>query len=61
VKIYASTTSKYSGFADTGVVDLTEDSTSATVNGLTNAKYWFKLVVTGGTRAGDSNVIIVEF
>jgi len=37
---------------------LTKDSKSATVTGLTNGvEYYFKLVVTGGTRAGESNVV----
>lgn len=38
---------------------LTKDSSSATATGLTNGQqYRFKLVVTGGIRAGDSNVVI---
>jgi len=42
--------------ANTGT--LNKDSTSATATGLTNGvEYYFKLVVTGGTRAGDSNVV----
>jgi putative cell wall-binding protein len=38
---------------------LTFASTTATVTGLTNGqKYFFKLVITGGTYAGDSNIAI---
>lgn len=38
-------------------VPLTADSTSALATGLTNGQtYQFKLVVTGGPRAGDSNI-----
>lgn len=37
---------------------LNKSSTSATATGLTNGlKYYFKLVVTGGTKAGDSNKV----
>ena len=37
---------------------LTKNSTSVTVTGLNNGvQYYFKLVVTGGTRAGESNVV----
>ncbi|NLI91256.1 MAG: cell wall-binding repeat-containing protein [Peptococcaceae bacterium] len=39
-------------------VSLTAASTSATVTGLTNGQtYHFKLVVSGGTKAGDSNIV----
>ncbi|NLO97179.1 MAG: cell wall-binding repeat-containing protein [Peptococcaceae bacterium] len=42
--------------ANTGTLD--KDSTSATVKGLTNGqKYYFRLVVTGGSRAGESNIV----
>jgi uncharacterized protein YjdB len=57
VKLYRSTTSASSAFSDTGVT-LTATSKSATVTGLTSGTtYWFKLIVTGGTRAGESNVV----
>lgn len=42
--------------ASTGT--LNKNSTSATATGLTNGqKYYFKLVVTGGIRAGESNTV----
>ncbi|HBC76834.1 MAG TPA: hypothetical protein DC017_18695, partial [Candidatus Wallbacteria bacterium] len=56
VQLHKSSTSAVAGFADTGVA-LASASTGATVEGLTNGTmYWFKLAVTGGTYAGDSNV-----
>jgi cellulose 1,4-beta-cellobiosidase len=59
VSLYQSSSSQYSGFTSTGVA-LNASSTSASVTGLTTGKqYWFKLVITGGQYAGDSNVVSV--
>jgi len=42
--------------ANTGALD--KYSTSATATGLTNGqRYYFRLVVTGGSRAGESNIV----
>lgn len=57
VRVHKSSLSAVAGFADTGLA-LDSASTSVLVNGLTNeTQYWFKLVVTGGLFAGDSNVV----
>lgn len=59
VLLRVSSTSPWSGFTDTGV-NLGPASTSATVTGLTPGRqYWFKLVVRGGAKAGDSNTVTV--
>lgn len=57
VKLLMSTVSESSGFSEVPVV-LNSVSTSAFVAGLINGtKYYFKLIITGGEREGESNVV----
>jgi hypothetical protein len=59
VKLYMSDVSASNNFMDTGII-LNSNSTAATVSGLTNGKqYWFKLQISGGDFAGDSNIVTV--